>query len=99
MNFLRFLLLLPFLLLALIVAIANRQTVLFSLDPLAETTPAIGFEVPLFAIVFLSVLLGIVLGGGAAWAKQHKWRRLAKEERKQIKSLSKELETANPDRR
>lgn len=98
MNFLRLLLLLVVLLFAVIVAIANRQMVLFSLDPIAETTPAVGFEAPLFAIIFLSVLFGIVLGGGAAWAKQHKWRRLAKEERRQIKSLSKELQMAKPDK-
>lgn len=98
MNFLRLLLLLPFLALAVIIAVANRQTVLFSLDPITETAPAIGIEAPLFAIIFLSILLGIVLGGGAAWIRQRKWRRLAKAEHKQIKSLSRELQMTEAEK-
>lgn len=98
MNFLRILLLLPFLALAIVIAVANRQAVLFSLDPITETAPAIGIEVPLFAIIFLSILLGIVLGGGAAWMRQRKWRRLAKAERKQIRSLSRELQLTDAEK-
>ena len=67
-------------------AIANRAPVLVSLDPLP-------FEHrwPLFAVVFASIALGIVVGGVATWLGQRKWRRLARERRRANDALRREL--------
>lgn len=62
-------------------AIANRGNVLFSLDPFNASSPAIALDVPLIAIIFVSVLIGIVIGGltglGQAKKRQIKARRAA----------------------
>ena len=46
-----------------VIAVANRQTVVFSLDPFSTTFPAIAFAMPLYLLVFLTLLIGVLLGG------------------------------------
>ncbi len=48
---------------AAIVAVANRQIVQFSLDPFSTAAPAIAFAMPLFVLLFLAILFGVLLGG------------------------------------
>ncbi|MGH6870487.1 MAG: LapA family protein [Rhizomicrobium sp.] len=47
---------------AAVIAVANRQDVLFSLDPFSRTAPAIAVEIPLFVLLFLAVGAGILVG-------------------------------------
>ncbi len=44
-------------------AIANRQSVVFSLDPFSSDHPALAFSLPLYLLMFFALALGIVLGG------------------------------------
>ncbi|MBX3491637.1 MAG: DUF1049 domain-containing protein [Parvibaculum sp.] len=69
MKILRWILLPPVILLAMALAVANRSTVTFSLDPFDPETPALGIDVPLFLIVLVSVLFGILAGGFGAWTQ------------------------------
>lgn len=43
-------------------ALANRQTATFSLDPFTPENPVIGFRAPLFVLLMGAVGLGVVLG-------------------------------------
>lgn len=65
----RWIVLPPIVLLAMALAVANRAPVTFSMDPFDPLTPALGFEVPLFLVILISILLGIVIGGAGAWAQ------------------------------
>tara|TARA_R110000824_G_scaffold118960_14_gene272160 strand:- start:292321 stop:292614 length:294 start_codon:yes stop_codon:yes gene_type:complete len=69
MKFLRWLVLAPVTLFVIVLAIANRQSVTFSLDPFDPLEPALGVTMPLALILLLAVLLGIVIGGVASWAQ------------------------------
>lgn len=69
MKLLRWIILPPVILLAMAIAVANRGAVTFSLDPFDTAAPALGFEVPLFLIILVSVFLGILIGGMGAWAQ------------------------------
>lgn len=42
---------------------------MFSLDPFDTASPALGLEVPLFLVILVSVLAGILFGGMGAWAQ------------------------------
>jgi len=75
----------------LYLAIANRHHVLFSLDPFNADKPALALELPLFAIVLVSVFLGILLGGASAWTRQGRWRKQARQTGREVKRLSKEV--------
>jgi len=48
---------------AAVLAIANRQDVVFSLDPLSQATPAIAVHLPLFLLLFGAIVFGVLLGG------------------------------------
>ena len=47
---------------AAVIAVANRQEVTFRLDPFSAENPAIAFSMPLFLLVFLALLVGVLLG-------------------------------------
>lgn len=84
----------PLALFIILFAVANRQSVTVGFDPFAPTTPAFSVSLPLFAVVLLSLMLGVLIGGVAAWARQGKWRKEAKRRRVQTERLEAETETA-----
>lgn len=67
----------PVVVVAAVVAVANRQTVVFSLDPfsLSAPSPALSLHIPLFLLLFVAVALGALLGGVAAmWSRRSRGR-------------------------
>lgn len=56
-------------------AVANRRLVTVSLDPFRPDSPLIGFELPLFFVIFTSLIVGILVGGTVVWLKQGRFRR------------------------
>ena len=53
----------PTALLAVWIAVANRQPVVFSLDPFSQSAPALTLQMPLYLLLFGAILLGVLLGG------------------------------------
>ena len=43
------------------------------------TNPAFALHLPLWAVAILGLFIGVVAGWIAAWLKQGRWRRLARE--------------------
>ena len=74
-------------------AVANRQTVTVSFDPFSATSPAYAATLPLFAVIFAFLILGVLIGGIAAWLRQSKWRRAARQREAEVHSLQAEQET------
>jgi uncharacterized integral membrane protein len=68
----------PLVVIIVVFAVANRQTVTISFDPLASATPAYAATLPLFVLIFAALILGVLIGGFAAWLRQGKWRRAAR---------------------
>lgn len=91
-TFLRAIVLLPIALLAILFAIANRAPVTLSLDPFAKGEPEIALAVPLYAIVFAAVVLGVVLGGIGAWLSGARARRSGRASRREANGLKAEAE-------
>ena len=73
-------------------AVANRQTVTVSFDPFNSVTPAYAATLPLFAVIFVFLILGVLIGGIAAWIRQGKWRRSARQLDAEARSLRAELD-------
>jgi uncharacterized integral membrane protein len=59
-------------------AVANREIVSISFDPFNAASPAFALKAPLFVLVLLLVIVGVLIGGIAAWLRQGKWRRIAR---------------------
>jgi hypothetical protein len=79
-------------------AVANRQIVTISFDPFDATQPAFALTAPLFILIFVLVGLGILIGGVAAWFKQHKWRARARRAEAEARELRERLDATQPKR-
>ena len=73
-------------------AVANRQAVVVSFDPFDHVHPALTRSLPLYALVLVLVIGGVVLGGVAAWLRQGKWRRAARLAEAEARGLRAEVE-------
>ena len=73
-------------------AVANRQSVTLSFDPFSSASPAYAATLPLFAIVFAVLILGVLIGGFAAWIRQGKWRRSARRHEAEVRELHQEMD-------
>lgn len=74
-----FLILLPLAAVLVALAVANRGPVLFTLDPFNPGSSLLSWNVPLFALLFLALIIGLVLGSLATWIAQGRHRRSARE--------------------
>ena len=58
------------LLLVIVLAIANRTPVDFSLDAFNPDNPAVVITLPLFLLVFIALLIGMAVGVSLGWLSQ-----------------------------
>jgi uncharacterized integral membrane protein len=86
------LILVPLAILFVAFAVANRQTVVVSLDPFDPTDPAFSITMPLFMLIIVLVIVGVMLGGVAAWLRQGKWRWRARYFEHEARELRAELD-------
>lgn len=91
-RFLKALVLLPVAILIVLLAVANRDPVTLSLDPFSREAPEIAAQLPLFAIIFAAVMVGVVIGGTATWLAQGKHRRARRQFRREVTQLRSETE-------
>ena len=76
-QILKWLVLAPLAIVLIAFAVANRQWVNLSLDPFSSEPPALAISLPLFLVVLLVLILGVIVGGIAAWLGQRRWRKAA----------------------
>jgi len=86
-------------------AVANRQTITVSFDPFDATQPAYAAALPLFVLIFILVIFGVILGGTATWLRQARWQWVARraenenrELRLQLDRLQREVAATPPAR-
>jgi len=91
-RFLKALVLLPVAILIVLLAVANRAPVTLSLDPFSREAPEIAAQLPLFAVIFAAVMVGVVIGGTATWLAQGKHRRARRQFRREVTQLRSETE-------
>ncbi len=72
----------PLALVIIVLAVANRASVRFSLDPISPDNPVFALDLPLYILLFAAVLAGILAGGLVTWLGQRKWRRACREARR-----------------
>ena len=86
------LILVPLAILLLCLAVANRRSVVVSFDPFDSTHPALTRALPLYILMLMLVIGGVLIGGVAAWLRQGKWRRAARLADAQARELRIEVE-------
>lgn len=73
-------------------AVANRQTVTVSFDPFDAAQPAYAASLPLFVLILILVIFGVLLGGIATWMRQARWAWAARRAERENRELRLELD-------
>ncbi len=80
----------PLAILLILLSVANRHWVTFSVDPTNIENPAIAIELPFFVFIFTAVICGIIIGSCITWVKQGKHRKALREQTFEAKKLERE---------
>jgi uncharacterized integral membrane protein len=75
-------------------AFANRDPVTVSFDPFASTdSAAFSIAAPLFAVVIVAAMLGVVAGALATWVSQGRHRRASRQSRAEAEKWRAQAQT------
>ncbi len=78
-KFLKLLVAVPIAVVILAFAVANRQDVSVSFDPFSDPqASAMAVTAPLFGLLFLALIIGVIVGGIATWFTQGRNRQRAR---------------------
>ena len=72
------LVMLPVAIVLVTLAVANRQVVSVAIPPQIGDAPLYSFSLPLFALIFATLFVGMVIGSFATWVSQGKHRKEAR---------------------
>lgn len=64
-------------------AVVNDQPVTIAFDPFNPQTPIFSLTLPLYVVFFSAMMLGIVVGGIGTWTRQGRFRRAARQNRRE----------------
>jgi uncharacterized integral membrane protein len=78
-KFITAVVLIPLGLIFVVFAVANRHFVTVSFDPFNSADPSIAVALPLFVVIILVAIVGVLAGGTATWFRQRHWRRAARQ--------------------
>jgi lipopolysaccharide assembly protein A len=98
MRTIKYLLLGVILIVIVVVALANRATItLHLLPPGLDRVASPTLNLPLFAVILASVVVGMVVGYLFEWLREHKHRRRASRKAQEADRLSREVERLRKD--
>jgi hypothetical protein len=87
-----FVILIPLAVIIAMFAVANRAIITVSFDPFDPAQPALALKLPMFVLVFILVGVGVVVGGLAAWLRQHRWRARARRAEAEVQEIRARLD-------
>ena len=92
MRTLKLLLLGLILLIIVVLALANREPITLNLLPqgMARVMP-LSTELPLYAVILISILVGLAIGYLFEWLREHKHRRRASRKSREAAALDREM--------
>jgi uncharacterized integral membrane protein len=90
-KFLNAVVLIPLGVIFVVFAVANRHMVTVSFDPFNSNDPALGISLPLFVVIIVVAILGVVAGGAATWFGQRRWRRAARQHEADARDIRAQL--------
>lgn len=90
-KILKTLVIVPLALALLAFAVANRQLVMVSFDPLDSSDASLALTLPLFIVIIAAAILGVIAGGIATWFGQRRWRRAARRLEAEVRDVRQKL--------
>jgi uncharacterized integral membrane protein len=92
-RLLAWIVLIPLSVVIILFAVANRGDVTVSFDPFAREVPAFALTMPLFALIFGAVILGVLVGGITVSFGRLRWRLAARRAERENERLRAEAGT------
>lgn len=86
-RFMLIVVLVPLAIILVALAVANRETVSFTMDPFNPGNPALTLQAPLFVLLFLALAIGMIVGSVATWFRQGRYRKLARQRSQEAEML------------
>ncbi len=86
----------PIAIVLILLSVANRHWVTFSLDPLNTETPAFSISLPFFAFIFAALIIGALIGSCLTWLSQGKHRKALRDQSYEANRLRREYEKEAP---
>lgn len=74
----RFLVVVPVVVVLAALGVANIHDVRLALDPFRPDDPALSIVLPFYVWLLTALIVGVLLGGLATWMTQARWRRSAR---------------------
>jgi uncharacterized integral membrane protein len=97
-SWLKIIVIAPFALLFVAFAFANRQIVTVAFDPFASgDIPAFSITAPLFVVLLLTAMFGVLAGGIATWLAQGRYRKAARQNRAEAEKFRAEAAALRVD--
>ncbi|MEO1200262.1 MAG: hypothetical protein AAFX39_13685 [Pseudomonadota bacterium] len=93
----KWLLLIPLAIILIAFAVANRHEVILRFDPIDVQDPAFALGLPVFAVVFGALAIGVVVGWTAAWINAGRARRAARTSASEAEKWKAEAEKLTPE--
>ena len=90
LRFLKFLFLLPLGVALVAFGVANRGVVTLMLEPFSPPSQALSFSLPLYAIIFAALAVGVILGSLVTWFSQGRYRKAGREACREAERLASE---------
>jgi uncharacterized integral membrane protein len=91
-KFLTGLIVIPLGFIFVVFAVANRHFVTVSFDPFNSAAPSVSLSLPLFVLIIVVAILGVIAGGCATWFSQRRWRRAARRHEADARTVRAQLE-------
>lgn len=86
-RFLKLLFLIPIVIAGVALAHVNRQLVTVYLDPFPGGMKNLEVTVPVYVVLFVAMMAGVIIGGVATWVEQGANRRAARRAKEELKRL------------
>jgi uncharacterized integral membrane protein len=90
-RFVTLIVLVPLAVILIAFAMANRESVTVSFDPFSSSDPAAAVTLPLFALIIVLLIIGVLIGGSASWIRQGRWRGSARRFERELRALRDKL--------
>lgn len=90
---------LPLAIILIVLSVANRGPVAVTIDPFNPGNPALTASMPLFILILLAVMMGVILGSVVTWFKQGKHRRAMRAEAERANALKREADAMAKERK
>ena len=80
LRFVKLIILVPVAIVLILLSVANRHSVTLALNPFRPDDQVLSLSLPLFVLVFIALISGVVIGSAVTWFAQGRYRKQAREE-------------------